>query len=139
MFAQSRQRDIPDPVVDRCVPGVIMSLKHLFHPSVIFKYRSHLISVEKAVIFGQIRVDVLMHEDIRFSAAVKKRRYIVRKRIISVCPVGIARHIMFAAYEPAGVEEYHMLFTTETRAEVMKTIYAYRHGTVPKENIRRIK
>lgn len=41
--------------------------------------------------------------------------------------------------DAAGVGELHMLFSTETRAEVMKVVYAYRHGTIPKVQIRRIK
>lgn len=39
----------------------------------------------------------------------------------------------------AGIEERHLLFTTENRGEVMRVLYAYRHRVIPKEPIRRIK
>ncbi len=39
----------------------------------------------------------------------------------------------------AGVEERHMIFSDENRGAVMKVLYAYAHGTIPKESIRRIK
>lgn len=39
----------------------------------------------------------------------------------------------------AGIEERHMLFTTENRGEVMRVLYAYCHKIIPKEPIRRIK
>jgi len=43
--------------------------------------------------------------------------------------------------DAAGVEERHFLFTSETRAEVMRAVYAYRNKLPPKEKekIRRIK
>ncbi len=39
----------------------------------------------------------------------------------------------------AGIEERHMIFTVENRGEVMRTIYAYEHGVIPKDAIRRLK
>ncbi|MBP5255855.1 MAG: U32 family peptidase [Clostridia bacterium] len=41
--------------------------------------------------------------------------------------------------DSAGVSDRHMIFSTETPGEVMRVIYAYEHGTIPKEPIRRIK
>lgn len=41
--------------------------------------------------------------------------------------------------DKAGVEERHMIFSDESRGDVMKVLYAYSHGIIPKENIRRIK
>ncbi len=39
----------------------------------------------------------------------------------------------------AGIEERHMIFSDEKRGDVMKVLYSYAHGTIPKENIRRLK
>ncbi len=41
--------------------------------------------------------------------------------------------------DAAGITDRHMIFTTETAGEVMRVFYAYEHGTIPKEPIRRIK
>ncbi len=43
--------------------------------------------------------------------------------------------------DQAGIEERHMLFTTENKGEVMRALYAYSHRLPPKEreNIKRIK
>lgn len=41
--------------------------------------------------------------------------------------------------DKAGIEERHMIFSNESRAEVMRILYAYSNGIIPKENIRRLK
>lgn len=38
-----------------------------------------------------------------------------------------------------GVEERHMIFSDESKGDVMKVLYAYKHKVIPKESIRRIK
>lgn len=39
----------------------------------------------------------------------------------------------------AGIEERHMIFSDESRGNVMKVLYAYRNGVIPKEPVRRLK
>lgn len=39
----------------------------------------------------------------------------------------------------AGIEERHMIFSTESRGEVMKVLFAYSHGVIPKDPVRRLK
>ncbi len=41
--------------------------------------------------------------------------------------------------DAAGITERHFFFTTEDRAAVLRVLYAYRHGVIPKEPIRRMK
>ncbi|MBR5767185.1 MAG: U32 family peptidase [Clostridia bacterium] len=41
--------------------------------------------------------------------------------------------------DASGITDRHMIFSTETPGEVLRVIYAYEHGTIPKEPIRRIK
>ena len=41
--------------------------------------------------------------------------------------------------DKAGIEERHMIFSDESRGDVMKVLFAYRHGVIPKEPVRRLK
>ena len=41
--------------------------------------------------------------------------------------------------DAAGIEERHMIFSTENKGDVMRVIYAYAHKVIPKENVRRLK
>ena len=41
--------------------------------------------------------------------------------------------------DKAGIEERHMIFSDESRGDVMKVLFAYCHGVIPKEPVRRLK
>ncbi len=60
-----------------------------------------------------------------------------RDMILNSVPTYMAEYT--SRLDEAGIEERHFLFTTESRAEVMKVIYAYKHKQPSKEPIRRIK
>ncbi len=41
--------------------------------------------------------------------------------------------------DEVGITERHFFFTTEDRAAVLRAVYAYQHGVIPKDPIRRMK
>lgn len=60
-----------------------------------------------------------------------------RDMIVNSVPIYMAEYQK--RLDDAGIEERHFLFTTESRADVMKVIYAYKHNQPEKDRIRRIK
>ncbi len=41
--------------------------------------------------------------------------------------------------DASGIAERHFIFSDESRAEVLRAVYAYEHGVLPKDPVRRIK
>ncbi len=99
--------------------------------------------IKGAVIYGRIppltlekRVGKSSLRDSRgavFPVISENRRDI----IVNSVPVYMAEYKK--RLDDAGIEERHYLFTTESRADVLRVIYAYKHAQTEKDRIRRIK
>ena len=67
LLAQGGQGHIPDLIADFLMPRMIMALIHGFHYAAFFQNGADFLCIAKAMIGTDMRINILMHEKIRFA------------------------------------------------------------------------